>query len=709
MKLRYKLLTLLLCASLAPILLLRLNAQRSMTALGDELSSRVAAMLISDAQKRLMQLSEMHAGLLARERRALELAIAFQAAEASRVFSSPAVPEAATAPHILPSAPGMGMGMGMGRGMSAAEHEHEPVQFFENEPSFKFAPGASPGNPDSIDRLNALSPSYRTISKDFSGVILWQATGLESGLTGFYPGPKSIPPGYDVRRSHWYSKALENGGTYWSQPMLDLATGLMALTVSLPVLSESGAPIGVTAIAVSLEAMFGHESLLRHISQSAEAFLVTVVARRDGSKGLSIRARRHAPRNMRPSASFEQSDDEELLVSDDAKSLAKIIADVENGASGILLAKREGEDAIWSYSPAWDGSALMIVAPVADVLSEAVKSGDYVHERIQEQMYYTGAIGLAAMGLITLLAFFGSRTVTKPLASLTAAARRLANGDFSARVPVRGKDEIAELGRIFNEAAPQLLERSRMRESLELAMEVQKSLLPAKAPRVPGLDAAAISIYCDETGGDYYDFFTFKGDLSGHLGAAVGDVTGHGVGAALLMTTARALLRPLARQGLSPAAIASGVNRELSADTEGTGRFMTLFYAHIDPLAREIVWARAGHDPAMLFAPDGAVTELVGQGLTLGVMEDAVYAEQRIKGVAEGSVLLIGSDGVWETRDPSGEMFGKDRARQAVKAALSGSAHDILIAVTDALDAFRGKAPAEDDVTLLVVKFLPLA
>ena len=138
---------------------------------------------------------------------------------------------------------------------------------------------------------------------------------------------------------------------------------------------------------------------------------------------------------------------------------------------------------------------------------------------------------------------------------------------------------------------------------------------------------------------------------------------------------------------------------------EETQSITTRHDAEIDPAGRKIRWARAGHDPALLFAPDGTATELLGPGVTLGVVQDVAYQEQSLEGAAPGSVLVIGSDGVWETRGPSGEMFGKDRTMEAIRQALSADAGDILTAITDAVDRFRGGAPVEDDVTLVVVKF----
>lgn len=175
-----------------------------------------------------------------------------------------------------------------------------------------------------------------------------------------------------------------------------------------------------------------------------------------------------------------------------------------------------------------------------------------------------------------------SRSVTRPLRDLGEAYRRVGQGDFTARVAPGGGRELAELGRVFNETVPQLKQRTRLLQSMALAQEVQESLLPGRLPCPPGLDLAGRSLYSDETGGDYFDAFQNAHGRPESLVAMLGDVTGHGLEAALLMTTARAFLRLRAHQPGTPAQVAGDVNRFLAQDTQGSGRFMTLFYLEID-------------------------------------------------------------------------------------------------------------------------------
>ncbi|MBE9533778.1 MAG: HAMP domain-containing protein, partial [Proteobacteria bacterium] len=156
----------------------------------------------------------------------------------------------------------------------------------------------------------------------------------------------------------------------------------------------------------------------------------------------------------------------------------------------------------------------------------------------QEQWLATGIALFAVIVVVILTALWRSRSMTRPLQVMVDAVHQLAKGDFSARMNLVTGDERDLLAKAFNEMVPQLQDRMRMRRGLEMAQEVQQNLLPREIPDLPGLDIAATAVYCYETGGDYFDFFPCGEDCEG-LGVVVGDVTGHGVAAALLMTTAR--------------------------------------------------------------------------------------------------------------------------------------------------------------------------
>jgi serine phosphatase RsbU (regulator of sigma subunit) len=248
-------------------------------------------------------------------------------------------------------------------------------------------------------------------------------------------------------------------------------------------------------------------------------------------------------------------------------------------------------------------------------------------------------------------------------------------------------------------------EHRRVQHSLSLAMEVQQNLLPNTDPKIAGLDISGKSTYCDETGGDYYDFLEVGDSADGKIGIVVGDVSDHGIPSALLMATVRAHIRQRCSAYGNIDHVVADVNRKLAQDVKESGRFMTLFYAEIDRPQSIVRWVNAGHDPAMVFDPSNSNFEDLNgsSNLALGVMEDSQYAKAQ-REIAAGQILVMATDGIWETRNTDGEMFGKDRLHKVIRENASATANEIQAAVFESVHRFRKDARLEDDMTLVVVK-----
>jgi sigma-B regulation protein RsbU (phosphoserine phosphatase) len=285
---------------------------------------------------------------------------------------------------------------------------------------------------------------------------------------------------------------------------------------------------------------------------------------------------------------------------------------------------------------------------------------------------------------------------------------KVRDGDFHQKVKVVSNDELGVLGDGMNEMTEGLIERDQMRQSLYLAKEVQQALLPRSAPNIKGLDIASTSVYCDETGGDYYDFFiTDKPDAS-RISVVVGDVSGHGISSALLMTTARAFLRQRSALPGKIATVVSDVNRLLCHDVADSGGFMTLFYLDIDRQNCKLRWVRAGHDPVVFYDPRTAtIEELRGSGMAMGIDADHAYEQYSKEDLAPGQIILLGTDGIWEAQNPRGHMFGKETINRIIRQYSDADAKGLLTACLYALDKFRDGVKPEDDVTLVVIKITP--
>ncbi|MDZ7582987.1 MAG: SpoIIE family protein phosphatase [Deltaproteobacteria bacterium] len=337
---------------------------------------------------------------------------------------------------------------------------------------------------------------------------------------------------------------------------------------------------------------------------------------------------------------------------------------------------------------------LVITAPGYDVLAPIIRFG---------LLYLLCGAAIIAL-VLSLIRSVAGKSVAA-IKKISAAAEKIAEGHFDVSLPVRSADEIGELTRSFNAMARQIKERDQLKRAMNLAMEVQQNFLPRETLRLNGVEIAGRSIYCDETGGDYYDFIQFPEWASDRIGIAVGDVVGHGVAAALLMATTRALLRSRAALPGRPADVITDVNRHLSRDSKYSGNFVTLFYALIDSRARRIHWVRAGHDPAMLYDPvSDAFQELQGKGMALGVDETAQYPEDRFIEFADGQILFIGTDGIWEAQNSEGHFFGKTALRRVIRQSRQRTAEQILEDVIQAIDRFRQTRRIQDDVTMVVVK-----
>jgi sigma-B regulation protein RsbU (phosphoserine phosphatase) len=315
---------------------------------------------------------------------------------------------------------------------------------------------------------------------------------------------------------------------------------------------------------------------------------------------------------------------------------------------------------------------------------------------------------LLFIGVGIYLTVLVSRNLSIPFQGIIRTLREIRNGNFDKPVQVMSNDEIGYTGDAINEMIKGLIEREKIQQALDLAREIQQNLLPRGTLQIDGVDIAGKSVYCDETGGDYYDFMPIGRGGDKKIGIAIGDVSGHGISSALLMSSVRASLRQRAFLPGSTADIISDVNHQLVIDTEDSGQFMTMFFMTLDIESKHIDWVRAGHDPAILYNLDSdSFDELGGPGIALGVDGNWNFNAHEKEGFPGGRIIFLGTDGVWEVRNRNGEMLGKEPIRETIRKNSSSSAERILEAIFTTLDDFIGRARIEDDITSVVVKINP--
>ncbi|BDV41814.1 hypothetical protein GURASL_07370 [Geotalea uraniireducens] len=245
-----------------------------------------------------------------------------------------------------------------------------------------------------------------------------------------------------------------------------------------------------------------------------------------------------------------------------------------------------------------------------------------------------------------------------------------------------------------------LLENARITYDMEVARQIQWSLLPQQAPRAAGIVCAGRWVPAAQVGGDYYDFFPRD---DGSLDMVIADVSGHSVGAALIMIEARSVIRSQARAGGSPAEIAAALNSLLYDDLNRAELFVSLFYASYAPARRILTYASAGHNPPLVYRRDGQFLELDAEGLILGVRQEVLFEERETR-LDPGDLVLLYTDGITETANESGELFGVDRLRRLLREWAGAPPETVFDAILERLAEFSRQTSLADDVCMVLLK-----
>jgi len=722
MSLRWKLFLFLLAFSLIPMAVVSSVHRQETRHLGTTIGEGISVGISGLVARELTQTATDYAVVLTRSKTALEFAVGLVAREAEKAlaagggslagsslaaasdFGSPG-----TGPADLALRPGYDRPAPDGRAPLAV--------------SLTMAAWTAPeGTPDAALRqgravLGDVVPAFREIFGQLADVLSFVGVALKTGPCAVYPGHGRFPEGFDPRTSVWYrevEKAFAEGNSLgvWKGPAPDPVTGRMMFTVSRPVAGPDGAFAGAAFAEVLLPRALHEQEISSQWSDALRSYLVSLIPD-PGTGKKALRVWAGPEDDERLSRAIAASGDRlaagPWLLSEDGPRYEAFMELVAAQAAGATVMTFQGRECFWAYATPMAGMQYVLILPSAVLAPYAEEARQEVEEASALALATAGAASVAVLLAAALGALWGSKTVTSPLNQVMRAWTRVAAGDFSVRLDFKTRDERAAVALAFNETMPKLADHLRLRESLELAREVQGNLLPKAPPHLPGLDVAGVNLPCDETGGDYFDYFPIRRGEMTELAVVIGDVTGHGVPSALLMATGRALLLAAGQEVAGgdeappPWRRLSVANRLLAEDVGDSGRFMTLLWVEIHPETGRVRWVRAGHDPAYLLGPEGRPpVELMGPGLPLGIVPDMLYQEQEAA-LAPGQVLLMGTDGIWEARDASGAMYGKARFLAVAGRHADGPAAAIRDAVLADLAAFKDGLPFEDDVTLVVV------
>jgi sigma-B regulation protein RsbU (phosphoserine phosphatase) len=243
----------------------------------------------------------------------------------------------------------------------------------------------------------------------------------------------------------------------------------------------------------------------------------------------------------------------------------------------------------------------------------------------------------------------------------------------------------------------------RLRRELEIAKNIQRSLLPKYWPEIPGGQLAGLYLPAQTIGGDYYDFYHDETQL---LSMVVADVSGHDIGAALLMIEARSAIRSEMSRWRDPAEILHGTNRALYEDLESGGLFISAFCARLDPSTWTLEYANAGHCwPIWVDGRSGEVRRLDAEGMIIGIWPEVNFEKREVQ-LQPQDIVLMFTDGVSEAKSPAGEPFGEERLGTLVSTYRQEEPWRLTQILRDALRSFTGNAEFVDDITVVVLKRL---
>ena len=576
---------------------------------------------------------------------------------------------------------------------------------------------------DTLKNLSGLTALYHDIYTQAPRGTLWISTRLSTGLVTRYPaatfsrgrgnpngrptrpdaGSPSRPPARPEQAS---ARRGGRGGDFPRRrdPVrVDPQTGQIVVLISVPLHDSDGAVIGQTSLMRTVPEIFTSIALPERWGRDTERMIIQIDP--NAVEGPNARILLHD--NLRQS---ERRGRRRVVLgrleSDDDDAFRAMIADIAAGESGVERMNYRGKPYLWAYRPGdVEHIASLLLVPY-DRVTELARNMEAA--LLAESLFWfrlSGVIFVLTALAATAMALRKAKSITQPIQALIDAGQELAQGNYHTRVRIQTGDELERLGDVFNDTGPKLLERQSMKRSLELAGAVQQNLFPKETPTLQRFDMAGLCHFCDETGGDCYDFIDLTEDHPRKHGVLLGDVSGHGIGAAMLMSAIRSHIHAEARHygdNLPPLLVR--INQRVLQDTEAE-TFATLFYAVIDDHACSVTWSSAGHDPALWYhTGTQTLEELPNTGMVLGVIEDVSYEQSTPVTLEPQDILIIGTDGIWEAHNAQDEMYGKARFHQLLKETAHHSPADICARVLDSVTHFIGSAARTDDATLVVIK-----
>jgi sigma-B regulation protein RsbU (phosphoserine phosphatase) len=551
------------------------------------------------------------------------------------------------------------------------------------------------------DKLNELIKIYIGSTRRIYGIaVAYMPYTFDPSIRLFSPyfhrSPKGIIASkidtdeYNYPRHDWFLLPVLLGKSLWTEPYFGSGGGIIMCTYCAP-LVQNGMLKGTVVSDISLKEL-GQDVHNLSVGKFGYAFLLS----RQGA----FLAAPDAKRVMRDTI-FSLAEE---MNRPDLRTLGRRMV---RGGAGVERIKdwHMGEAAWLAYAPVHGvGWSLGVLVPEREVLAPA-------YELAQRQ----GILALVSLLLLGLVVWLLVMSLTRPLQRLAAGAKRLASGDLTTKVEdVRPGDEVGDLANSFNTMVDDLnsyvhelttttAAKERIESELDLARQIQMSILPSTYPAFPehdDFDLFAKTHPAREVGGDFYDFFFVD---ENRLAFVVGDVSGKGVPAALFMTVSRTLIKNAALHHPDPAEVLDEVNAQIMPENEMC-MFVTVFYGLYDLKNAKLIYSSAGHPAPLLRRKDGSVEPIpVTGGMAVGVFDQMGLTEGELI-LEPGETLLVYTDGLDEAVNSADEQYGLQRIKDWLAATELANAPVMIDRLVEAQKEFTGDLEQFDDLTLLIFR-----
>ena len=507
---------------------------------------------------------------------------------------------------------------------------------------------------------------------------------------------------HDYLQASWYHTAIASDSAMWSEPYFD-DTGANSLicTYSIPIHDKRGKPVAVMGIDIGLKWLDNQQRTFYKDSRDMfdlnddDSLTYLFIIDRDGR----YLVHPDSTRLMKPMTDYIDT----LNTYND---LAASMMAGENDMRALILD---------------DKPSVVLYAPLERTRWSAafVISVSYWLGKGSSLAILFAVVMFIALLLTSLVCFFYIRQMTKPLRKFSQSADEIAKGNFQTRLPfINTRDEVGVLHDSFREMQLSLADymselekttaqKASIESELKIASDIQRQMLPKTFPPYPerhDIDIYGMLTPAKAVGGDLYDFF-LRDD---RLYFCIGDVSGKGVPAAMVMAVAKVLFRTVSVHNESPAGIVTTINHALLSNDNDTNMFVTFFVGILDVKTGVLQYCNAGHDAPLLVSSQGVSLLPVDSNIPLGVMNDWEYVTQQVT-IDRDVMTFLYTDGLTEAEDVSHNQFGEERITETAVAvqtadAQSFDAQSFVDSMTEAVHAFVGEAEQSDDLTMLAIK-----